>query len=103
MFCRRCPSADLIALEVFHPEDYPVYRCRRCGFLFSPGPAAADAAAGPESAATRKPAGPESAAGPKPAGPESAATRKPAAPESVNAKPAAPGHPAASRRRRRDS
>ena len=83
MFCRRCPSADLIALEVFRPQDYPVYRCRRCGFLFSPGPAAADAAAAPESSATRKPA----------------------APEPVNGKPAAPGRPAADSagRRRRDS
>lgn len=89
MFCRRCPSADLIALEVFHPQDYPVYRCRRCGFLFSPGPAAVDAAAAPESSVARKPAGPESAA-----------TRKP-----VNAKSAAPGRAAADSagRRRRDS
>ena len=99
MFCRRCPSGDLIALEVFHPQDYPVYRCRRCGFLFSPGPVAVDAAAAPESAATRKPAAPESSAT-RPAAPESAVARKP-----VNAKSAAPGRMAADSagRRRRDS
>ena len=89
MFCRRCPSADLIALEVFHPQDYPVYRCRRCGFLFSPGPVAADSVPASESAATRKPATPESAVARKP----------------VNAKSAVPARPAADAggRRRRDS
>ena len=36
MHCRRCPSPDLIPLDRLQPTDHQIYRCRRCGYLFSP-------------------------------------------------------------------
>lgn len=36
MRCRRCPSPDLIPLDRLQPADHQIYRCRRCGYLFSP-------------------------------------------------------------------
>ena len=37
MRCRRCHSVRLFKLDIIHPKDNPVVRCRECGFLFSPG------------------------------------------------------------------
>lgn len=37
MTCRRCQSPRLIVLEKKLPGDNEVYRCRDCGYLFSPG------------------------------------------------------------------
>lgn len=37
MTCRRCQSQRLIVLEKKLPGDNEVYRCRDCGYLFSPG------------------------------------------------------------------
>ena len=37
MNCRRCQSLRLLALEKRVSEDNDVYRCRDCGYLFSPG------------------------------------------------------------------
>ena len=34
--CRRCQGKRLIELGRLHGSDHPVYRCRLCGFLFSP-------------------------------------------------------------------
>lgn len=34
--CRRCRSALLLALTRLGENDHTVYRCRSCGFLFSP-------------------------------------------------------------------
>ncbi len=34
--CRRCESEALLALACLGSEDHVVYRCRECGFLFSP-------------------------------------------------------------------
>ena len=42
--CRRCESPHLILLEKKRPDDNDVYRCRECGYLFSP-PSATDLAA----------------------------------------------------------
>ena len=34
--CRRCHSDRLLELARLDAEDHWVYRCRNCGFLFSP-------------------------------------------------------------------
>lgn len=34
--CRRCLGNRLIELGRLNGSDHPVYRCRLCGFLFSP-------------------------------------------------------------------
>ena len=34
--CRRCESEALLALACLGSDDHVVYRCRDCGFLFSP-------------------------------------------------------------------
>ncbi len=34
--CRRCKSEQLLELVRLEGEDHAVYRCRECGFLFSP-------------------------------------------------------------------
>ena len=34
--CRRCQSAALLELARLEGADHTVYRCRHCGFLFSP-------------------------------------------------------------------
>ena len=34
--CRRCKSKALVQLGHLEGVDHPVYRCRTCGFLFSP-------------------------------------------------------------------
>ena len=34
--CRRCKSEKLLELVRLEGEDHAVYRCRDCGFLFSP-------------------------------------------------------------------
>ena len=34
--CRRCQGKRLIELGRLNGSDHPVYRCRLCGFLFSP-------------------------------------------------------------------
>ena len=34
--CRRCKSDRLLELARLDGEDHWVYRCRDCGFLFSP-------------------------------------------------------------------
>ena len=34
--CRRCQGKRLIELGRLNGSDHPVYRCRHCGFLFSP-------------------------------------------------------------------
>ena len=34
--CRRCKSEKLWELGRLEGVDHPVYRCRTCGFLFSP-------------------------------------------------------------------
>ena len=36
MNCRRCDSERLLELARLDGRDYTVYRCRDCGFLFSP-------------------------------------------------------------------
>ena len=36
--CRRCLSSRLLILEKKRQEDNEVYRCRECGYLFSPPP-----------------------------------------------------------------
>lgn len=36
MNCRRCQSERLLELARLDGRDYTVYRCRDCGFLFSP-------------------------------------------------------------------
>ena len=36
--CRRCKSDRLLELARLDGEDHSVYRCRDCGFLFSPPP-----------------------------------------------------------------
>ena len=49
--CRRCSSLRLVVLTRVRPADNYVFRCRDCGFLFSPpgayrrvsGPAAENA------------------------------------------------------------
>ncbi len=38
MRCRRCLSNRLLKLDKKLPNDHDVFRCRECGFLFSPGP-----------------------------------------------------------------
>lgn len=39
--CRRCQSAALLELARLEGADHTVYRCRACGFLFSPPDGAA--------------------------------------------------------------
>jgi rubrerythrin len=39
--CRRCLSSRLLILEKKRQEDNDVYRCRDCGYLFSPPPSPA--------------------------------------------------------------
>ena len=62
MTCRRCQSPRLIVLEKKLPGDNEVYRCRDCGYLFSPGPAPRPAAVttametAPAASAVRTPA-----------------------------------------------
>ena len=34
--CRRCPS-DVVRLKKTRRRDNDVYRCTRCGLIFSPG------------------------------------------------------------------
>ena len=34
--CRRCGSEELLELARLAGDDHAVYRCRDCGFLFSP-------------------------------------------------------------------
>ena len=34
--CRRCSSVRLVVLTRVRPADNYVFRCRDCGFLFSP-------------------------------------------------------------------
>ncbi len=34
--CRRCYGKRLLELARLEGGDHPVYRCRCCGFLFSP-------------------------------------------------------------------
>ena len=34
--CRRCDSEALLELVRLDGQDHTVYRCRNCGFLFSP-------------------------------------------------------------------
>ena len=34
--CRRCKSEKLLELGRLEGADHSVYRCRDCGFLFSP-------------------------------------------------------------------
>ena len=34
--CRRCQSEALLELACLGSDDHVVYRCRDCGFLFSP-------------------------------------------------------------------
>ena len=34
--CRRCDSEALLELGRLDGQDHTVYRCRKCGFLFSP-------------------------------------------------------------------
>ena len=34
--CRRCNSDRLLELARLDGADHPLYRCRDCGFLFSP-------------------------------------------------------------------
>ena len=36
MYCRRCNSNRLLELVRLDGADHTVYRCRDCGFLFSP-------------------------------------------------------------------
>ncbi len=36
LICRRCNSDRLLQLARLDGEDHSVYRCRDCGFLFSP-------------------------------------------------------------------
>ena len=38
--CRRCGSEELLELVRLAGADHTVYRCRDCGFLFSPPDAA---------------------------------------------------------------
>lgn len=42
--CRRCGSEALLELARLAGDDHTVYRCRDCGFLFSPPDEAAQAA-----------------------------------------------------------
>ena len=44
--CRRCRSALLLALTRLGENDHTVYRCRSCGFLFSPPDGDSDADGG---------------------------------------------------------
>ena len=37
MNCRRCYSTRLVRLDKKDIKDHDVYRCRGCGYLFSPG------------------------------------------------------------------
>ena len=41
--CRRCESEALLELVRLDGQDHTVYRCRICGFLFSPPDRAAPA------------------------------------------------------------
>ncbi len=40
LICRRCESEYLLELVRLDGSDHTVYRCRSCGFLFSPRDAA---------------------------------------------------------------
>ena len=40
LICRRCESEFLLELVRLDGSDHTVYRCRSCGFLFSPPDAA---------------------------------------------------------------
>lgn len=55
--CRRCGSQMLIELGRLNGSDHPVYRCRLCGFLFSPPEQ--DLPAGRDADVQRSPADPE--------------------------------------------
>ena len=41
LICRRCKSEALLELGRLDSADHTVYRCRDCGFLFSPPDGAA--------------------------------------------------------------
>ena len=43
--CRRCESEALLELARLAGSDHTVYRCRDCGFLFSPPEGEGSAAA----------------------------------------------------------
>lgn len=43
LICRRCESEALLELVRLDGQDHTVFRCRHCGFLFSPPDAAARA------------------------------------------------------------
>ena len=45
--CRRCGSEALLELARLAGGDHTVYRCRDCGFLFSPPDEASASARGP--------------------------------------------------------
>ena len=47
LHCRRCQSDALLKLERLDGQDHTVYRCRDCGFLFSPPDESAGSAAVP--------------------------------------------------------
>ena len=47
LHCRRCESEELLELARLAGGDHTVYRCRDCGFLFSPPDETAAAARGP--------------------------------------------------------
>ena len=42
--CRRCDSEALLELVRLDGQDHTVYRCRNCGFLFSPPDGVAESA-----------------------------------------------------------
>ena len=42
MRCRRCDSIWVFRLSLLYPQDNPIFRCRDCGLLFSPGDLARD-------------------------------------------------------------
>ncbi len=44
LHCRRCESESLLELVRLAGGDHTVYRCRDCGFLFSPPDGSAGAA-----------------------------------------------------------
>ena len=44
--CRRCSSGHLFVLSKVWATDNDVYRCRECGFLFSPAATAPASEAG---------------------------------------------------------
>ena len=49
LHCRRCESQTLLELVKLDGQDHTVFRCRACGFLFSPPEDRARAAGVPPS------------------------------------------------------